>query len=157
VEPKDEDRIQPIVREAKELIKMLEATSVRRVSLEAGDFKIEIERAFAEGGSSATASPMLATSTPGAGAATGAPPKDTLHRVPAPLVGTYYSSATPGAKPFVEVGTRVQRGQTIGIIEAMKIMNEVPSDAAGVVVEVLVQNGQPVQYEQPLVVIDTAK
>ena len=67
------------------------------------------------------------------------------------------SAQSPGAKPFVEVGARVQRGQTIGIIEAMKIMNEVPSDAAGVVVEILVENGQPVQYEQPLIVLDTAK
>ena len=156
MEPKHEDRIQPIVKEAKELIKMLEATSVRRVSLEAGDFKIEIERAFAEGGAPAAASPVPAISTAGAAAAA-APVKDNLHRVLAPLVGTYYGAPSPGAKPFVEAGTRVQRGQTIGIIEAMKIMNEVPSDAAGVVVEVLVQNGQPVQYEQPLVVLDTAK
>jgi acetyl-CoA carboxylase biotin carboxyl carrier protein len=156
VEPKHEDRIQPIVKEAKELIKMLEATSVRRVSLEAGDFKIEIERAFAESGSSAVAVPVAAVLSPAASAA--APPtKDNLHRVLAPLVGTYYGAPSPGAKPFVEAGTRVQRGQTIGIIEAMKIMNEVPSDAAGVVVEVLVQNGQPVQYEQPLVVLDTSK
>ena len=74
----------------------------------------------------------------------------------APLVGTFFLSRKPGAKPFVEVGARVQRGQTIGIIDVMKTMNEVPSDAAGVVVEILASDGQPVQCDQPLIVIDTA-
>lgn len=154
MDKKDEERFQQAVKEAKDLIKMLETSSVRKVSLEAGNFKIEIERAFARAGAPA-ASPDMS----GGGAAPSAAPsgaaRDSYHRILAPMVGTYYHSPTPGSKPFVEVGARVQQGQTVGIIEAMKIMNEVPSTVAGVVKELLVQNGQPVQYEQPLMVIDT--
>jgi len=146
----DEDRIVEVVDQVKGLIKMLESTSVRRVQLEAGRFRIEVERAFAEGG--APAGPLPAFVVEGHGAAQ----DRSHHRVLAPLVGTYYRTPSPGAKPFVCVGTRVQKGQPIGIIEVMKVMNEVTSDVAGVVTEILIENGQPVQYEQPLMVIDTS-
>ena len=148
MEPKDVDNVQQAMKEARELIQMLERTSVRRLSFEAGSFKIEIERAFATGGAVAMTSAQVA----GAEAAA----KDSRHRVVAPLVGTFYLAPKPGAKPFVEVGTRIQRGQTIGIIDVMKTLNEVPSDAAGVVVEILVPDGQPVQCDQALIVVDTA-
>ena len=69
------------------------------------------------------------------------------------MVGTFYRAASPGAKPFVEVGDTVQVGDTLCIIEAMKLMNEIESDKAGVVKQVLVENGQPVEFGQPLVVI----
>jgi biotin carboxyl carrier protein len=140
-----DDQTSQVLKETRELVKMLEMTSVRRVVLETGGFKIDIERAVG----AAPPAPTAAAAAPGQ-------PLDKRHRVLAPLVGTFYRAGSPGAKPFVEVGSRVQRGQVIGIIEAMKIMNEVASDAAGVVAEVLVENGQPVQFEQPLVVIDTA-
>jgi biotin carboxyl carrier protein len=146
VDPKDDDRIQQVAREAKELIKLLDRTNVRRLSLDGGDFKIEIERVFRKGGAAPAAPPGGA-----APAATGS-----KHRVLAPLGGTFYHAQKPGAKPFVEVGTRVQRGQTIGIIDVMKVMNEVPSDAAGVVVEVAAPDGREVKTNDPLVVIDTA-
>jgi acetyl-CoA carboxylase biotin carboxyl carrier protein len=152
VEVKNAEQIERVVKEARELVSMLEKTSVRRICLEAGDFKIEIERAFGEG--LALAAPAVA----GAGAAPGGAPAaaaTTRHTQLAPLVGTFYRSATPGSKPFVEMGSRVERGQPVGIIEAMKLMNEVLADAAGVVVEILVENAQPVQFEQPLLVIDT--
>jgi acetyl-CoA carboxylase biotin carboxyl carrier protein len=155
VDAADQDRFQQYVKEAKDLVKMLEATSVRRMSLHVAGFRIDIERAFAESG----AAPAMTAMAVGAVAPAGgvaAPVKDTLHRVVAPLVGTFYRSSSPGSKAFVEVGTRVQRGQVIGIVEAMKIMNEVNSDAAGVVTEILVENGQPVQYGEALLVIDTA-
>jgi len=144
-----EERVQQAINEAKELIKMLEATSVRRISLAAGDFKIEVERTFAE------AAPSAAPVAGAAGAPAAPAADDGLHRVTAPMVGTFYHAGSPGAKPFVEVGTSVEKGQTIGIIEAMKVMNQVPSDAAGVVVEILVPDGQPVEFEQPLIVLDT--
>ena len=149
MEPKSAEQIQQVVKEAKELVSMLETTSVRRVCLEAGDFKIEIERAFGKG--AALWSPPAGAVAPPAGpvAATN------RHMVLAPLVGTFYRASSPAAKPFVEVGSRVQRGQPIGIIEAMKLMNEVVAEAAGVVIEILVENAQPVQYEQPLLVLDT--
>lgn len=150
MEVKNAEQIERVVKEARELVSMLETTSVRRVCLEAGDFKIEIERAFGKG--SALQAPSVAV----AGPAPGGPGTATTRHVQlAPLVGTFYRSANPGAKSFVEVGSRVQRGQAVGIIEAMKLMNEVLADAAGVVVEILIENGQPVQFEQPLLVIDT--
>jgi acetyl-CoA carboxylase biotin carboxyl carrier protein len=149
VDPKSAEQIQQVVKEARELVSMLETTSVRRVCLEAGDFKIEIERAFA--GEGAVALPPVSAVAPAATPAAAT----NRHMVLAPLVGTFYRASGPGAKPFAEIGSRVQRGQPIGIIEAMKLMNEVVAEAAGVVVEILVENGQPVQYEQPLLVIDT--
>ena len=73
--------------------------------------------------------------------------------VKSPMVGTFYRSASPGAKPFVEVGDEVKAGDPLCIIEAMKLMNEIEADRAGVVKAILVENGQPVEYGQPLVVI----
>jgi acetyl-CoA carboxylase biotin carboxyl carrier protein len=75
------------------------------------------------------------------------------HQVKSPMVGTFYRSASPGAKPFVEVGDSVEVGDTLCIIEAMKLMNEIESDKSGVVKQVLAENGQPVEFGQPLVVI----
>ena len=75
------------------------------------------------------------------------------HVVKAPMVGTFYRSATPGGKALVEVGDTVEKGQPIGIIEAMKLMNEIEADSAGVVKAILIENGQPVEYGEPLVVI----
>ena len=75
------------------------------------------------------------------------------HVVKSPMVGTFYRSASPGAKPFVEVGDEVKAGDPLCIIEAMKLMNEIEADRAGVVKAILVENGQPVEYGQPLVVI----
>ena len=150
MDPKSAEHIQQVVKEARELVSMLETTSDRRVCVEAGDFKIEIVRASGATGAVALSPPVGAVApaaTPAAAA--------NRHLVLAPLVGTFYRSSSPSAKSFVEVGSRVQRGQPIGIVEAMKLMNEVVADAAGVVVEILVENAQPVQYEQPLLAIDT--
>jgi acetyl-CoA carboxylase biotin carboxyl carrier protein len=152
VEVNNAEQIERVVKEARALVSMLETTSVRRICLEAGDFKIEIERAFGEG--SALGAPSVAIAA-GAGPSGGPAAPTTRHTQLAPLVGTFYRSANPGSKALVEVGSRVERGQTVGIIEAMKLMNEVLADAAGVVVEILVENAQPVQFEQPLLVIDT--
>jgi len=151
VEPKSTERIDQVVKETKDLLSKLEGTSVRRLCVEAGDFKIEIERAVAEGAAVAAAAPVA-----GAPAAAGPVARDTRHVMLAPLVGTFYRAPNAGAKPFVDVGERVQRGQPVGIIEAMKLMNEVVADATGVVVEILVENAQSVQFDQPLLVIDTA-
>jgi acetyl-CoA carboxylase biotin carboxyl carrier protein len=79
--------------------------------------------------------------------------RSTLHAVLCPVVGTFYTSSSPGKEPFVKVGDRVMVGQTLCIVEAMKLMNEIPADVAGEVVEMPVENGSPVQYSQPLVYI----
>ncbi|MFQ5701629.1 MAG: acetyl-CoA carboxylase biotin carboxyl carrier protein [Acidobacteriota bacterium] len=76
--------------------------------------------------------------------------EDNLHEIPSPIVGTFYRSPNPDADPFVESGSRVTAGQTLCIVEAMKLMNEIESDIAGEVVEILVANGQPVEYGEPL-------
>lgn len=112
METKGEERLQLVVKETRELITMLEQTSVQRVSLEAGKFKIQIERA-ASAQRVGTGEPSP-TAAPVAQPPEGRPAKDTHHRIPAPLVGTFYRAPNPGAKPFVEVGARVQRGQTAG-------------------------------------------
>jgi len=82
-----------------------------------------------------------------------APVESEGHQVKSPMVGTFYRAASPGAKPFVEVGDAVQVGDTLCIIEAMKLMNEIESDMSGVVKQVLAENGQAVEFGQPLVVI----
>ena len=90
---------------------------------------------------------------PHAAVAPTTPPEPEGHVVKSPMVGTFYRSATPGAKPFVEVGDSVQVGDTLCIIEAMKLMNEIEADKAGIVKEIMAENGQPVEFGQPLVVI----
>jgi acetyl-CoA carboxylase biotin carboxyl carrier protein len=87
-------------------------------------------------------------------AAEAAPAVETRHAVKSPMVGTFYRSASPGAKPFVEVGDVVKEGQTICIIEAMKILNEIEADKSGTVSKILCENGQAVEYGQPLFLID---
>ncbi|HRE15213.1 MAG TPA: acetyl-CoA carboxylase biotin carboxyl carrier protein, partial [Usitatibacteraceae bacterium] len=89
---------------------------------------------------------------PAAEAATPAAPSG--HTLKSPMVGTFYRSPSPGAPSFIEVGQAVTKGQTLCIIEAMKLLNEIESDASGVVKAILVENGQPVEYGQPLFVIE---
>jgi acetyl-CoA carboxylase biotin carboxyl carrier protein len=79
-----------------------------------------------------------------------APEEEKLHVVPSPIVGTFYRSPSPTAEPFVKLGDTVEAGKTLCIIEAMKLMNEIPSDAGGTIAKVFVENGQPVEYGQPL-------
>ena len=81
------------------------------------------------------------------------PPEPEGHMVKSPMVGTFYRAATPGAKPFVEVGDAVQAGDTLCIIEAMKLMNEIEADNSGTVKQILVENGQPVEFDEPMFVI----
>lgn len=147
--------LQLVVKEARDLAKALEGTATNRLRVELGWVTIEIER----GGSGGMVAPLAmtgqaASTTPAGGDLPGAA-SGTLPIV-APLVGVFYSSGTPGGKPFVEVGATVERGQVVGIIEAMKVMNEVASDYRGTVTEILVQNGDAVQYEQVLMRVDPA-
>ena len=100
--------------------------------------------------------PAAGSPTPSAAPAAAAdapPPEPEGHIVKSPMVGTFYRAATPGAKPFVDIGDAVQSGDTLCIIEAMKLMNEIEADKSGVVKQILVENGQPVEFGQPLVLI----
>ncbi len=102
------------------------------------------------------ASPLAATPTPAAPSQVAAPVADGLHTILAPMVGTFYRSPSPESEPFVREGERIKPGQTICLIEAMKIMNEIEADLAGEVVQLLVGNGEPVEYNQPLMKIRPA-
>lgn len=96
--------------------------------------------------------PTAPAAAPAAGTAhaAAAPASDDMHLVKSPIVGTYYGAPSPGAEPFVKVGGFVENGQTLCIVEAMKLMNEIESDASGEVLRIFVENGQPVEYGQPL-------
>jgi acetyl-CoA carboxylase biotin carboxyl carrier protein len=150
------------LRKLKTLIELVESSGVAELEIQEGEERVRITRAFAPGTQVVAAAPSVA-SVPAAaavsatsGAAPAAPPEPQEtegHLVKSPMVGTFYRAASPGAKPFVEVGDSVQMGDTLCIIEAMKLMNEIEADKAGVVKQVLAENGQPVEFGQPLVVI----
>jgi acetyl-CoA carboxylase biotin carboxyl carrier protein len=153
----DKDFIRSVWEEARDLIKRLEGSTVQRFSVEAGGTKIEIERAMATGGAPAAvvAAPGGAAAAPApAASADGDAAQDGRHPVVAPLVGTFYRAPTPGAKPFVEEGDVVDEGQTVAIVEAMKLMNHVKSDRAGKVAEILCTDGDWVEFEQPLIYLE---
>lgn len=150
----DREQLQLVLKEARDLAKALEGTATSRLRIEMGTLCIEIERG---GGAVVTQLAPMAAPAPAAGAggeSAAAPATPGTLPVVAPLVGVFYRSSSPGAKPLVEVGDTVERGQPVGIIEAMKVMNEVTSDYRGTVVEILVENGEAVQYEQVLMRID---
>ena len=130
--------------------------------------EIEVESSFwrgtrvrlSRGPTAVVAAPVPAAPAPAEAPTESAPAEapaatgdDGLHEVLSPMVGTFYRSASPEAEPFVAEGTRVDNGQTVCIIEAMKIMNEIPADIAGEIVEILVDNAQPVEYNQPILKI----
>jgi acetyl-CoA carboxylase biotin carboxyl carrier protein len=170
----DRELIQSVWAEARDLIKRLEGTTVQRFAVAAGDYKIEIERGAPapmpsaalppapglSGGAVATGAgpgPGVAPGArtmSGAFAAIGAEEADIRIPVLAPLVGTYYAATQPGAKPFAQLGDLISPGQTVCIVEAMKLMNEVAANEAGRVAEIVVENGQWVEFEQVLMYLE---
>jgi acetyl-CoA carboxylase biotin carboxyl carrier protein len=154
------------LRKLKTLIELVESSGIAELEIQEGEERVRITRATVTGaaGPIATAAPMATHAAaphnpaPAPAAAAGEPPAASAepegHVVKSPMVGTYYRAASPGAKPFVEVGDFVQVGDTLCIIEAMKLMNEIETDRAGVVKQLLVENGQPVEFGQPLAVIE---
>lgn len=148
------------VRKIKKLIDLLEDSNVAEIEIKEGDDSVRISRV------SSTAAPvMTATTAPQqnmmmgspAPAAPAAVEEETVpsgHVVEAPMVGTFYRASSPGSKAFVEVGQSVKVGDTLCIIEAMKMLNQIPADASGVVKAILVENEQPVEFGQPLIIIE---
>ena len=163
------------MKELKELIEFLKENQIGEFDLDRGDLKVRIK--FAQESTSATdlaglsrllnaaptaplaapAAPAASLPVPAAAPATGpaaeADENAGLHIVKSPIVGTFYESPSPGAQAFVKTGDHVENGQVVCIVEAMKLMNEIESDAAGEIVRRLVANGQPVEYGQPLFAI----
>ena len=135
------------------LADLLEETGLSEIEYEAGGRRIRVAKGGATVVSAAPAAPA-ADPAPAAAATNGATEAPPSGSVTAPMVGTAYVAEEPGKPPFVSVGDRVAEGQTLLIIEAMKVMNQIPSPHAGVVKQILVQDGQPVEYGEPLMVID---
>ena len=154
---KNQELIRAVWDEARDLVKRLEGSTVQRFSVEAGDTKIEIERragvvAVDAGAAGGTMTSTTATATDGAGE----PSADGGHPIKAPLVGTFYRAGQPGAAPFVSEGDTVDAGQTVGIVEAMKLMNQVQADVGGKVSKILAEDGAWVEFEQTLMLIEPA-
>ena len=151
------------IRELKELVEFLKENQIGEFDLERGELKIRIKFAQEHSAELAGLNRLLANAqhphpaaaiAPPAPAETAATPaaaeEESLHIVTSPIVGTFYESPSPGTPAFVNLGDLVENGQVLCIIEAMKLMNEIESDAAGEVVKRFVQSGQPIEYGQPL-------
>jgi len=134
-----------------EIIRIFKESDIAKLELSTKDFKIKLSK-FGEFQAVPTISlsNLQPTQPPQEAPKVEVKEEKNIHIIKSPLVGTFYRAPAPGAKPFVEVGSRVKKGDVLCIIEAMKIMNEVKSDVDGVVEEILVENGQPVEYGQPL-------
>jgi acetyl-CoA carboxylase biotin carboxyl carrier protein len=150
------------LRKLKTLIELVETSGIAELEIQEGEERVRITRALAPAGQTlmfqapaaaqhATAAPVAVASPVAAAPAAATEPEG--HVVKSPMVGTFYRAASPGAKSFVEVGDSVKEGDTLCIVEAMKLMNEIEADASGVVKAVLVENGQPVEFGQPLFVL----
>ncbi|SFH38180.1 biotin carboxyl carrier protein [Nitrosospira sp. Nsp14] len=151
------------LRKLKKLIDLVEESGIAELEITEGEEKVRISKSANPAQGSATptvtmAQPQAPASVIQTGAGSVPPqPAETIpegHVVKSPMVGTFYRSSAPGAPAFVEVGQTVKEGDTLCIVEAMKLLNEIESDKSGVIRAVLVENGQPVEYGEPLFVID---
>lgn len=156
------------LRKLKKLIDLVQESGIGEIEITEGEEKVRISRQVASGPVIMAAPAMHPMAMPATGAAAGmpAPAPDAAaaaepvpaepkgHALKSPMVGTFYRAPSPGAPSFVEVGQAVTKGQTLCIIEAMKLLNEIESDVAGTVKAILVENGQPVEYGQPLFLIE---
>jgi len=155
------------IRKVKKLIELLEESGIAEIEISEGEESVRISR-YPTGAAAAQfvqyapaplqqaapiAAPVQSQSLPQASAPAPAANR-TDHTVTAPMVGTFYSSATPGAKAFVDIGSEVNIGDTLCIIEAMKMMNQIESDKAGRVTSIMARNGDPVEFGQPLFVVE---
>jgi acetyl-CoA carboxylase biotin carboxyl carrier protein len=148
------------IRKVKKLIELLEESGISELEISEGEESVRISRHPR----TAMQAPMMAAAMPMAAAPPGPAtpataagehkPRNDDNTVTSPMVGTYYSASAPGAKAFVEIGTEIKVGQILCIIEAMKMMNQIESDKAGRVTAILAKNGEPVEFGQPLFIIE---
>jgi len=143
------------LRKIKTLIDLVQESGIAELEITEGEEKVRISRH-----GTAPPAPQYFQAPPAAPAIAPAAPAAPVvaepigHTLKSPMVGTFYRSPSPGSSSFVEIGQTVTKGQTLCIIEAMKLLNEIESDAAGIVKSILVENGQPVEYGQPLFIIE---
>jgi acetyl-CoA carboxylase biotin carboxyl carrier protein len=165
------------IRKIKKLIELLEESGIAEIEIKEGEEAVRISRMPAgsalmqplppqawmapgqvgwDGGRGAAPMPLAAPAEAAGQAAAGeaAKPKPNEHVITAPMVGTFYASASPGAKAFVEIGDEVKVGQVLCIIEAMKMMNQIEADRAGRITSIMARNGDPVEFGQPLFVVE---
>jgi acetyl-CoA carboxylase biotin carboxyl carrier protein len=150
------------IRKVKKLIELLDESGIAEIEITEGEESVRISR-YSQNAPAMMAAPIpmaapvaVAAAAPAAVApvAAAAEPEETGFQVEAPMVGTFYGSSSPGSAPYVQVGDRVNEGDTLCIIEAMKMMNQIEADVGGVIKSIRLQNGEPVEYGQTLFVID---
>jgi acetyl-CoA carboxylase biotin carboxyl carrier protein len=147
------------IRKVKKLIELLEESNIAEIEIHEGEESVRISRASSQAAPVAIAAapaPAPAAAPAAATAEPAATAEEDIsgHQIRSPMVGSFYRATAPGAKNFVEEGQQVSVGDTLCIIEAMKILNQIESDKAGTVKKILVENGQPVEYNQPLFIIE---
>ncbi len=149
------------IRKVKKLIELLDESGIAEIEIKEGEESVRISRysPSAPAAPVAVAAPAPVAVAAAAAAPAAAPiaapePEEDGYEVVAPMVGTFYAAASAGAAPYVQVGDRVNEGDTLCIIEAMKMMNQIEAEVSGVIKSIRVQNGEPVEYGQTLVVID---
>lgn len=145
------------IRKVKKLMELLEQSGMSEIEIKEGEESVKISR---YGNTPLQPQSFIQQPLPTSQANAAAPSSTTealslnINSITSPMVGTYYSAPSPTAKPFVSIGQQVKEGDTIGIIEAMKIMNQIEADQSGVVVNILVKDGDAVEFGQPLIVIE---
>ena len=145
------------IRKIKKLIELLEESGIAEIEIKEGEEGVRISRmpvGVAPQVAQVAAAPPVAQAPSVAPAAEVAKPKPNEHVITAPMVGTFYASPSPGAKAFVEIGDEIKIGQVLCIIEAMKMMNQIEADKAGRIASVMASNGDPVEFGQPLFVVE---
>ena len=145
------------LRKLKKLIDLVQESGISELEVTEGEEKVRIAKQLTAAPVAQVYAPAPVAAAPAAApapaAAAAAPAQPAGHEVKSPMVGTFYRASSPEAKSFVEVGDSVKAGQTLCIIEAMKLLNEIESDATGVVKAILIENGQPVEFGEPLFII----
>lgn len=150
------------IRKVKKLIELLEESAISEIEIKEGEESVRISRANSAPAYMPPAVPIAAPAAPAAPAIAAAPaaaapaePEIDGTVINSPMVGTFYASPSPGAPAFVKVGQSIKPGDTICIVEAMKILNQIESEVSGVVKQVLVEDGQPVEFGEPLMIVET--
>ena len=147
------------IRKVKKLIELLETSDIAEIEIKEGEEAIRISRnssvttTVAAPAAAPVAAPAPSPAAPAASEEKPAPQATSGHVVSSPMVGTFYRSPSPSSPPFVEVGTHVKAGDVVCIVEAMKMMNQIEAEKAGIIEAILVKDGEPVEFDQPLVTI----